>query len=297
METQKKEWQTFQLANPSTLNNTNQQLHRAAQFIAMVGNSLFPNAGDDSHSNMRWSDRLVGLVGRLLPLNIPVRLALIYDGFELRFVDKQYHTFSGLQLEGQNRRVINDWIRQTVTVLGGRAEELRPIRHYKLPHHSTDRGAPFRRTSTLELQELARYRHNAQLILEEMSSQFDNASPVRIWPHHFDTGSLLPVAFDDDGKMTQSVGIGLAVSDDYYNELYFYVNHWSADGRALNYDDLPELPGGGHWHRKGWSGAILKASALTEVEKGSGQYEKAWRFLRAGINDSLRLLGQGQMAI
>lgn len=297
MEARKKEWQTFQLANPSTLNNSIHQLHHAAQFIALLGNSLLPNVGDDSNTNMCWSDEIGGLAGRLLPLNIPVRLALVYDAFELRFVDKQYRTFSGLHLEGQKKREINDWIRETVTELGGRAEELRPIHHYQLPHHPTESGAPFRKTSTLELQELARYRHNARLILEEMSSQFENAAPVRVWPHHFDTASLLPVGFDETGEMVQSVGIGLAIPDDYYDELYFYVNHWSAAGDELDYEELPELPEGGRWHRKDWVGAVLKASELNLAEKGSGQYEKAWRFLRAGINESLRLLGEGQMAI
>jgi len=291
---QQKEWQTLSLANPSTLNETIRELHHAAQFIAMAGHSLLPGAEDDSNTNMGWSDEIGGLAGRVLPLNVPCRLALVYDSFELRFVDKHYKTLRTLKLAGQTKRTVRNWMLEGLTDFGGRTDALQPVTHYEIPEHATDRGGSFRLTSTYDLRELARYRHNTKLILEELAVHFDNASSVRIWPHHFDTGMVIPAAINKEDQTIKSVGIGLATPDENYNELYFYINHWVAAG-GVTYAKLPELPSEGRWHRDGWVGAILLAADVVAHSEGSAQYEAVWRFFRAGINETLRLIGQGEM--
>ena len=47
--------------------------------------------------------------------------------------------------------------------------------------------------------------------------------------------------------------------------------------------DLPELPGGGHWHTEGWVGAVLPAAAWAEGGKGEEQQARAGAFLDAAI--------------
>lgn len=244
---------------------------------------------------MGWSDEIGGLVGRVLPLNVPCRLALVYDDFELRFVDKQYKNLRALKLDGQTKRMIRNWILECLTDFGGRSYVLEPITHYEIPKHSTDHGGPFRLTSTYDLQELARYRHNAVLMLEELATHFDQASGLRTWPHHFDTGLVIPAAVNREEQTIKSVGIGLAIPDGNYKELYFYINHWVSAG-GVSYAELPELPAEGQWHRNGWTGAVLPTSDVVAHSEGSAQYEAVRRFFRAGINGTLRLIGQGEMA-
>lgn len=294
MKTHQAEWQTLCLANPSTLTNTIQYLHHGSLFMAMTANSLLPKADGDKHTSMRWVPKLGGLVGYTLPLHFPVRLALIYESFEMAFLDKQLNVLTSLKLQGQNKHTISRWIKETIIDFGGRTEELRAITHFQLPHHPTDRGAPFQKTSTVELQEAARYRHDAHEILSEVADRFAEVSSVCTWPHHFDTGFLVTVDADKEGKPSKTVGAGYAVPDDKIREPYYYVNHWTAEG-GLSYKNLPDLPDGSYWHQKGWKGAVLPASEIVAQREGSAQYEKVWRFLRAGLNETVRLLGHDEM--
>ena len=74
--------------------------------------------------------------------------------------------------------------------------------------------------------------------------------PIRIWPHHFDLGAILP----------GTIGVGLSPGDAYYAEPYFYVTPPSPIDRG------PAIAGGGFWRTDGWTGAVLLASAAGRPE-------------------------------
>lgn len=284
-------WEYLSLPASASLNEAIRQLHHAAQLVALLGDSLLPKADDDSQSSMQWSDAVGGLLGLPLPLKPKVRAVLLHESFELRLVDEQLRPLEGLHLMGQTPAEALDWLRETIARLGGDARSVRPVKHFTLPSHPLDRGAAFAKPAPELLQELARHRHNADRLLHDLAASFDHASAIRIWPHHFDTGLVLTVALDPDGQARQTVGVGLAIPDEQFDEPYWYVNHWSAGG-DLVYNGLPDLPGGGRWHHNGWTGAVLHLSHLLQADDAPAQQAQAQHFLRAAVNASLEILGQ-----
>jgi hypothetical protein len=56
------------------------------------------------------------------------------------------------------------------------------------------------------------------MVLQKISKAYDHAETVSIWPHHFDTGSLIPVLRNNKTEVTQSIGIGWAIPDGMIDE-------------------------------------------------------------------------------
>ena len=59
------------------------------------------------------------------------------------------------------------------------------------------------------------------------------------------------------GDALRTVGVGLSPGDEFVAEPYWYVNHGPETERA----ELPPLAAG-EWFREGWTGAVLRGSAL-----------------------------------
>ena len=62
-----------------------------------------------------------------------------------------------------------------------------------------------------------------------------------------------------NAESARAVGVGLSPGDTSYGQPYFYVNPWP----RLDANDLPGLPGPGHWHSEGFVGAILTGTELS----------------------------------
>src|SRR5262249_51944288 len=101
-----------------------------------------------------------------------------------------------------------------------------------------------------ELAELARWYDRGLDVLASAP-----ATPIRIWPHHFDLGSIIYLDAATDGRQ---IGLGLSPGDKYYAEPYFYVtpSPTPKDARSA------ELPSG-TWRREGWTGAVLRGSEIS----------------------------------
>ena len=290
-------WEQLKLAHPAGLAPTIQKLHHAAQFVAMIGDSLLPRTEDDAQSSMRWHRALKALVGRKVDLGIPSRLALVYPVFELRFLDDDDRSLSPLLLEGQSKENVYDWMRENISAFGGQVSDLHPIRHFEIPHHAVDGIVPFHKPNARELEELARYRANADLVLRELSGHFDRCSPVRIWPHHFDIATVLEV--DGDGKTeqaTKTIGMGWAIPDNLIDDPYFYVTPWRKTGK-IDFEKNSELPAGQWMLKKNWQGAVLPATDIVLEPTASAQHERVQRFLQVAVNESLRLLGRQELTL
>jgi hypothetical protein len=100
---------------------------------------------------------------------------------------------------------------------------------------------PLRGTSDPgELAMLARLYENAAKILERLRGRHAGASPVRLWPHHFDVAILIG-----------NLGVGFLAGDESIDEPYWYVYNSPMPIR------LPPLSRG-EWFRGHWTGAVLK---------------------------------------
>jgi hypothetical protein len=105
---------------------------------------------------------------------------------------------------------------------------------------------------------------------------------VRIWPHHFDLATLISLPHTQKDESV-SIGVGMSPGDGNYNEPYWYVTPWP-DPTPVN---LPKLSSSGTWHTKGWVGAILTASQLSQEKE---QQKQVKSFLDSGVKASLELL-------
>ena len=283
-------WQQLSYEPTTELNEAARQLHHASQFVAIFGNSLLPKASDDSQSNMAWLPSLNGLAGQEVNLRQRVRMALCYDNFELQLIDENENPIGAFPLSGQTKSTALSFVRTQAREMGLKDSQIQPISHFQLPEHELDKGAPFRMVDPGHHQELARYRQNAHFALQEAAKAYDYATPVATWPHHFDTGSVINLAFDDSSNAVKTIGIGLAMADQVCKEFYFYVSPWQKKG-TINWKDLRSLPGNAEWKNGPWNGAVLKLSDVVRLSNAAEQRKLVDSFLQVAIAASLYLIG------
>jgi hypothetical protein len=133
-------------------------------------------------------------------------------------------------------------------------QPMKPLQH-ELPSRPLEQ--PFERHGA-EAQLMAWFQL-AQRLLSPLAAS-KSGGEVRLWPHHFDIATLIEL--DSGGRETgggrdnaRSINVGLSPGDAAYPEPYWYVTPWPPPGGAL-----PELARG-HWHREGFTAAVLPASA------------------------------------
>lgn len=274
-------WQNLTM-DSRKLNTTIQVVHQASQFVAMFGNSYLPKQADDSQNNFDWNEETNQLEGRWIE-DPEIRLSLDVINFEL-IIDK-YLALEPIPLDGWNKdQVLSNLIAELKKARID-TTKLHTINHFKIPKHPLDAGQAFGKPAKELLEEWALYLSNSQLVLEEIKSQYDRASEVRVWPHHFDMGLYIPLSWDGQKREKQSVGLGLAIADAYVDEPYFYINHWSESEIAYP-ESLPKARFG-YWNTKDWKGLVLPASAILAH---TNQEALVRIFFREGISATMKLL-------
>jgi hypothetical protein len=91
-----------------------------------------------------------------------------------------------------------------------------------------------------DLATLSRLYADAAKVLERVRAKEAGASPVRLWPHHFDVAILIG-----------QIGVGFLAGDVAIHEPYWYVYNTPMP------EQLPPLSHG-EWFRDHWTGAVLK---------------------------------------
>lgn len=262
-------WPLVGAVDPTTLADTRLQVHQAAQLVAALGISLLPPQPDDSHTNLEWLPGRA-LAGRSLPGHRPFRGALRLDPLILMLLDEPGDVIEEYRLAGRTLSQAFAWLREAARALGGSADRITDRKHYTIPFHPVQDGAPFQPDESA-LQELSGYYHGAALALTEVAASRANASTVRCWPHHFDIATLITKA---PGR---TVGAGLSPGDGYFAEPYYYVTPYP-------YPKGPFPPlRSGLWHDLEWVGTVLPASHLVRADSGSGQRDMVQDFLAESI--------------
>jgi hypothetical protein len=128
--------------------------------------------------------------------------------------------------------------------------------------------------------ELARWYATADAMLRELVRATPGASPVRCWPHHLDIATLLPGPAAGDGAAARTIGVGLSPGDASYAEPYWYVTPWPYPPAP---PQLPALPGGASWHRQGWFGAVLPATAALRPAAPVARARGVSEFMAAAV--------------
>ena len=279
MSTQENHWKKLTLSHNADLSEAVQQQHYGSQFIALIGRHLIPQETDDSNTSMTYIISEKSLRG--MPMTDGLCLELDLTGMSLRF-RKDESGFQGkIPLAGKTKQEVFSLVKQTLSELGSDTSNLKNELHYQLPDHPLDNGAKFKVKNSVFFQENTNYRHNAEIVLNQLVKDYQDASPVRVWPHHFDTGTYIPLSYNSNGDISKSLGLGWAIADSMVDEPYFYLSYWSEDP-VKNFDRLPE-PESGQWISSGWQGGVLKLSDILGYKTGQEQYDSAKKFFYSAI--------------
>jgi len=272
---------------PDRLVDARLQLHHAAQVVASVGKTLLEPRPDDSHPNLGWNASLRALAGHRIAGDGGFRAALEPAGARLLLLDAGGDVAAELALEGERLGGASRWLARAIEEHFDRALPAGlDSPGYELPEHAVGTGAPFTADPDSRA-ELARWLDAADAVLGDFAARTEGASEPRCWPHHFDLATLVTLATRPDGSATKTVGLGLSPGDASYAEPYWYVSPWPYPEASL---PLPPLDGGGHWHREGFTAAILTGSELVSGAPGVAQPERLGAFLEGAFAASRALL-------
>jgi len=280
MDTSEKKWKLQTLPYDENIHQVLQQQHHAAQFIALAGHHLISQQPDDSNTNMQYVPDEELLLGNRLPNGISVALHL--TDLIIRILDQENKGIKMISLEGKTKQAVFEELKQNLSDWGVVVVDFKNELHYEMPAHQLDKGSAFSVKDKHSFIENTIYRHNADIVISEIAKTFKKAETVRIWPHHFDTGSFFPLSHNNKGELTQSIGIGWAIPDSMVSEPYYYLSYWSEKpitGKAkLNLLDA------GKWMLPNWNGAVLKHSEILKEKSSERQYKLVESFFKSGIN-------------
>jgi hypothetical protein len=273
------DWLRVGSTPPVALTEARLQLHHAAQIAVSAALSYIPARPDDSHTALTWSAPLRALATEPITAAWQLRIGLRVEDLTLHALEDNGSVLRSFALTGHTVAQGHAWVGEVLGQAGLDPARLTARKHYTIPAHPVESGAPFAGGINAELDELARYWSNAAGVLEQLARTTAGAGPVRTWPHHFDIATLIELP----GATRRTVGVGQSPGDDSYAEPYWYVGPYPYP--PVN--DLPHVAGEGHWHTEGWVGAALPA---TEYIATTDQRAQVGTFLDSAIAACRRLL-------
>jgi hypothetical protein len=236
--------------------NPTEILHLASQYLAAANLSFVTPKEDDSHSNLGW-----GAEGkRLFTYDLSedgLRLVLNLNYYSLDFVHPTEGEVASYPLSGARHLDVVNWVVRECAFMKLKGDYNYHF-HYELPYTAISDDFVFPSIETEVLEQLAIDRSIADRLFTNLGSELEAFSLPRIWPHHFDTGSL---ATFNNG----SIGYGMAIPDSMVDDYYFYVagykGHDSIDTLALK--PLKH----GEWRSGSWNGAVIRNSENEKIVK------------------------------
>ena len=248
-------WKLLGAAFPGGLTEARLQLHWAAQLVSGPGTSLLPAQTDYAQTNLGWDSQLGVLEGRHAGPE-SLQAGLVFESLELLVIDGARER-SSMRLAGRALQQARAWLGKEMA--GDEAAIALPV--HEMPPHPVGEGAVFSDAGAEARTELAAWFANAFASIHDVVVKEPEASPVRCWPHHFDVASLMTLDAGGGAEEARSIGVGFSPGDGSYDQPYFYVTPWPYPDK----EDLPTLTAGAHWHRNGWTGAVLTAERVISV--------------------------------
>ncbi len=267
-------WLLQQAFRPSMLNQSQQEVHRAAQALAWMGQSVVQAASDDSHTNLGyWVDNRAFVSHAL---NDQGYLALHLPSFALVLLDNQKEEIERFPLGNLTKSQVLDVLRQIAQRFGFHPESIQMNSHNEL-EPQWEAADVLAMPPADHLEELHRYRANIIQLLEELKIDWVAPDETRTWPHHFDTASLDVIKMNEKGENQQTIGVGMAIADNLVAEPYYYVSYWDRD-ETKTMETLPLLEEG-QWKMNGFHGAVLPISVVNNATTEARQAQILRNFI------------------
>ena len=279
-------WQPVGEIPPGQLSDFRLQLHHATQVAVSAAISYIPARSDDSHTSLSWVKTLDALATEVVRGTRTFRVALRPSRFALYIIDESDRPLSSFPLAGRTMSDAHAWLAEQCRKSGLDGERFTTKKHYEIPAHAVAAGAPFAAVAGEALAELERYWRNSESLLRSVVMSTEGASPIRVWPHHFDMATLIALGAGGSAS-ARTISVGLSPGDMWYDEPYYYVGPYPFPDISA----LPPLDGDGHWHTESWVGAVLRASAFVSRPSGEEQSRQVVEFTRSAVAACRSLLG------
>ena len=204
------------------LEDARKALHQAVQLVGAVPRRLLPVDPTDVTASLPWNSERKAFQSISVPEDGDVQVGLNIADFEL-FVVKGSQKEAGLSLVGKSVLEALDWLKTSLGNLGLDSGAL----NLELPYaiDTYDYSLPLQAKAEA-LEEYALLYDHIYQELVRIKETSPKTYDIRCWPHHFDLATLIPLATNDKGEVTQSTGIGLSPGDEGIPEPYVYVNIW-----------------------------------------------------------------------
>ncbi|HXU47187.1 MAG TPA: hypothetical protein VN783_16795 [Thermoanaerobaculia bacterium] len=277
-------WKTVGAVPSSELWDARRALHWAVQAAASIGKQLVAPRLDGGEQSLVWDGNLGLLIQDPVSGAAPsFRSALRLEPPALVLTDEAGESAAEFSLAGRTLAEAYAWLAREAEARLGRPLE-KPLERpaadkpeeTEMPDHPVAHGAPFE-VSRQAAAELARWFDDGEIAIAAVAESAGNASPLRVWPHHFDLAIVLTL--EGEGEDARALYVGMTPGDVARPAPYFYVTPWPP---PENPEPQP-LPAGGVWNRDPWFGAVLEGARLIEAGDGAAQAARTEEFFRAAI--------------
>lgn len=273
-------WELLSREFNNDLKNVLLQQYLAAQFIALAGRYLIPKKPDGSNINMQYIPEKEMLHGNSHPNGWAVGVHL--KNFSVQVLDEKEDKKTEISLKGKTFQQAFQEFNIALQNQKIDVSDLKTEQPYELPTDALNEGKYFSIGGEDAVNENIRYRHNAQLLISELAARFSDVEPVRIWPHHFDTGTFATLVRNEKGGASKTIGLGWAIPDSMVNEPYFYLSFWSEN--PIDIENNPVKLPAGKWMLPDWNGAVLGVSDIIKKQSAKQQYNMVKDFFEVGID-------------
>lgn len=247
---------------------TDEHIHQLCQTLAKANRSFVPKKDDDSHTNLYFDELDQRITGHWIKTPVGRRiLSLNLKDYRFEWQNSDKNVMASHQIEGKTIEAWETEIAQGLSDLQLEQGNFLDTLHFEITEYEFRDGV-FHKPAEGALDEWMQIRTLGNQVCMQLNGYAQVESPIRIWPHHFDTG----VYFEVDDKI--GIGFGLAMKDAGTDAPYFYMSGYPNKG-SIDYNDLPEI-GKGHWMlSEGFNGALLKVDKpLSELKVDIPSYMK-----------------------
>ena len=274
-------WRQVGKVGPGELGPARHQAHSAIQWLARVAQSYVDPADDQSHTSLAWDDAKSALETTEIAPGLTVEYRLSES--TMQFKENGNRSTHQILLDDRSPAEVEAWFLIELLHRHIDRDRFSKALPYELPDLMSGDAEQFEFEPIAEgLEELSSWYANAAATLEAIRSDYADASPgatpVRCWPHQFEIATTIGLS-NGQAKEPTAISVGMSPGDEHYDEPYFFVR----PSPRLSPWELPDLPELGHWHKKGFVGAVATASDIV-AKQATGADMLA--FLRAAIEIS-----------
>ncbi len=248
-------WQKINAIGVEELESTRIHLHKALQLLSSAARSYLPYSRTDEHKFLKWDAGAHTFLSKPFGKDHQIHVSLDIYQFILS-INRQDGTKEHLVLSGMTYPLAFGWLQVKLDKFGLDPVQFTDHAPYEIKDYRFDKDQELN-IQEPAAEEFCKYFDNADYFFESFLRKHGLSSRILCDPQSFNL--FIPVNHPETGK---KIEIGFCPGDENYIEPYFYLklrhNIQSTSG-------LPELASG-LWHNKGWSGALILFSDISNVE-------------------------------